>query len=215
LLAAFLTTQLGPVAKPASARSLRAGPSPAGGHSTWRIAERDGIHCLYVLFGSCGRHIDYDDLLAAAAPLGGGTSLASLCKLANRFGVRLVARRRTPAELTRDRLPAIVHLDDAAAGSGRFALLLRCDDVNCLLVSGDEVTIEQMSSDKFRRSWTGVILERENGSILRTASLSIGYGVCAIAFYAVVCFQRARRGACLGSTAGLQKSILSGARIQS
>lgn len=160
--------------------------SVADSHSLsfWRVPQRSGLHCLYVLLRLNGRRVTYADLLAAFPDWAAEeTSLLQLRDIATDFGLNMAITRRRPCELGQGRLPLIVHLEDPVIGDGEFSLLLSYSKTKCQILAGKNMTIEDVSTDDFRRNWSGYALERCEISFRETCLVSMGVGACMLGLY--------------------------------
>jgi ABC-type bacteriocin/lantibiotic exporter with double-glycine peptidase domain len=121
------------------------------------VPERDAPNCLYLLLRVYGKEVSYHDV-AQCFPTGRGATLLGLKQAAEKFGLSVRMVRPTMGKDLYDRLPAIAVMDIAGTGESTFVLLHYFNKENADFISGGPVRYERVSTDDFRRSWSGVAL---------------------------------------------------------
>lgn len=128
------------------------------GLDQWRVAQNDGLNCLYLQLRLIGTRAEYSKYRVALGNSDEYRSLQSLAVAARQFGVKAEPLLLSSAELRTLRLPILVHLEARGLGSGGFCLYLGQSDDSVTLVKGDTMEWCAVGRDEFERSWTGYAL---------------------------------------------------------
>jgi ABC-type bacteriocin/lantibiotic exporter with double-glycine peptidase domain len=68
----------------------------------------------------------------------------------------------TMKELRDARLPLIVHLEQAGRDTGRFVVVAEFTKHDVVIFQGGTATLEPISTDAFRREWSGYAIAPQN-----------------------------------------------------
>ena len=144
---------------------------PAGDSSPiriWRIPRNDGLNCLYLQLAILGHRVDFAQLERSVQPERGSVTLLTLKQAAERHGISVRVRQRSPDDLKRLPMPVIALMEDPRRG-GAFVLVCQLDEQHCRLITGSTATYSEMPIDDFRHAWSGFVLEPapDGGSWLR------------------------------------------------
>jgi len=134
--------------------------------SLWRKPTNDGINCLYMQLRLLGYRGDYYTFREEASDGAEFQSLASLARLAKRFGYDLEPRQLTTSELAQLGRPVLVHIENDGIEAGTFCLVYHLNNQSVGVIDGSTVRWMVMSSDSFGRVWSRYAL------VLRPASES-------------------------------------------
>ncbi len=120
----------------------------------WRLAENDGLNCLFLQLRSLGYTKPYEAYVKEMAKGARPEDLGSLAVIAKESGYELAPVRLTMAELEGANLPVIVHLEQTDRGTGYFALVAEFTEHDVVVVNGGRATLMPISKDTFRREWS-------------------------------------------------------------
>lgn len=179
----------------ATPKSGAAQPPVAVGDTVqrWRVAEHDGLNCLYLLLRLADSRVEYGDLLALSAnATTRRLSLDHLQRAARELGMETAVTKRRPTYHTPAHLPLIAHIDGARPDGGEFVLVVGRSRSKLRIVRGGTMTLADVSMDEFLRDWSGFVLERAAGSLVRVAFAAAGAGFWLIGLYLSVRRARAR-----------------------
>lgn len=124
----------------------------------WRRVENEGINCLFLQLRRSGYDESYETFLKSVPEGERFDDMASLARLAKRFGYHLVPVKSTLDDLERAAIPAIVHVENERVGEGTFGLLISTAPDRVTLVEGATVSVVQRPRDDFLRTWSGFAL---------------------------------------------------------
>lgn len=169
--------------------------APATSRSTWRVAERDGLNCLYLLLKTYSVGVRYT---ALEREVSGRTKprlgMLQLRDAAAAHGLETEIRRWTPAELSECAFPVVLHLDSDRAGQrlgdGEFVLWLGQGSFSGrathTVLRGGSALLEQCPDELLRRCWSGYALVPRLGESPRRS-----WAIWALAIAAI--YWRSRR----------------------
>jgi len=161
-------------------------PSAGEGGSSVRTAyfrkpENDAANCLYFQLRVLGFRENYETFSQKLPDETQSLSLASMAKIGEEFGFRLLPVKLTMSELASVGSPVIVHYEDRGIGSGQFMVVLGMDKDQTIvdIIEGGFVTHCQMPQEQFRRHWSGYALTAQPTSawelsVRRLAAALIG-----------------------------------------
>lgn len=125
----------------------------------WRSPNRDAANSLFLFWKLHQHNTDYESLVEA---LPEQPSILDLKQRSNQAGINCEIIKpvlKSPDSFKDLQLPAIVLLDsDRARGSGFHVVYAITETREVRMVSGSEMTWNQMSLDEFLRHWTGHML---------------------------------------------------------
>ena len=161
----------------------------------WRTGRACGVNAAYVLaLLTQDAPPSYGELTAVVTLEDRGASLAAVAHGLQQCGVECEIVRASPADLTPERLPILVHLDQLNGNPavGHYGVLVDYDESRdvALFIDGANGLQYEMNIDPFRRMWSGYgILVRPSG--VRWALIELAAGLTA--FGLAVRFLRSRR----------------------
>lgn len=196
LAAAPAQGQAGVAQAPAAARSDATGTADA---SYWRTARNCGLNCLFLLLRSRGHELDYDRLADVVPIHVAGSSLDELRTAAESLGYRVQLGKGSPADLETTPLPVLVHLNGVlgeVGATGHYMLLTeyRVRESTVRLFDGASALVTEMSTDQFRRLWSGyVLLAEPPGSGVSALDLLLALTGAVATFAIWLLFRRRQR----------------------
>ncbi len=134
----------------------------------WRTAERDGVNCLYLLLRLHGHAVRYDELESTVTPGSRQVSLLTLMEVARDFDLPFTPKRCSPSDLAKLPSPMIAHINDVRHGGGRFILVYNVpQNANGKfgVIEAGTAKLNELSVDRFRRSWSGLVLIRDRQAL--------------------------------------------------
>jgi predicted double-glycine peptidase len=147
----------------------------------WRTQRNSGLNSLYLFLRYYDINVSYEKLASVVQPSKSDTSLADLQDAAKSFGLQTEILRWGPADLSNFAHPAVVHVEDPTQGRGRFLLAYHRGGLNYEIVDGATVELTEISTDQFRRAWSGYVLVPARG----ITSVWVGAGIMAIVLTAI------------------------------
>ena len=117
------------------------------------------------------------------AALGGArnVSLSELSRASHALGQSLKPVKTTPKRLAAMPMPVIVHMYDEGEQHGHYVVLFTVDKDQYRVINTAYMTLELVSTDDFRRRWSGYALVpvmRE-----RQWTIAMSFGCCVLAGY--------------------------------
>lgn len=152
----------------------------------WRRPENDGLNCLYLQLTTMGYPEQYEEFLGRFPTRPTPGRLDELAAVSRTLRYDLVPARLTQAELTSLETPITGYFERQDRGSGYFALIVRDNGRDVILVDGGSVIPTPMPQDTFRREWSGYALVPAHdvgwSSSIRTAlaSLIAAWAICSL-----------------------------------
>lgn len=123
----------------------------------WRSPTNDAGNCVYIQLRVLGRKVDYATVHGMFRDGSDHPSLVSIRDALRRFGLDTRIVRCAPTELARMPMPVITYLHGDREGGG-FAIIHHVGEDRCGLVIGATATLEEVSIDRFRRDWCGLVV---------------------------------------------------------
>ena len=130
-----------------------------GSDGSWRIPKYCGPNALYAFLKLNGINPSYEKILYETAPTENGTSLEDLKRASDSFGLTSEICRFHPNDLFRISDPVIAHI--SGVKNGHFMLILGCREGELLVADPTACTIERLSLDQFKETWSGYILRKK------------------------------------------------------
>lgn len=124
----------------------------------WRTPNNDGLNCLYLLLRTHGVDAGYDDLEKSTKARGECMNLLSLRKSVEQHGLGAQVIKTNLTDLREYSFPIIAYMDGSLGEGSGFVLLLEVNGSSCSYVEGGYATINEVSDEQFRRTWTGYAL---------------------------------------------------------
>jgi ABC-type bacteriocin/lantibiotic exporter with double-glycine peptidase domain len=128
----------------------------------WRVGSNGAVNSLDLYYRILGTPIPRDKVRSQLAGSGGGASLVDLARASRAYGQSLRAARLSPARLSAIPKPVIVHLVDEE-NHGNYFVLYEIYSNEYYLINSASVALEFLSSDEFRRRWSGYALVPDDG----------------------------------------------------
>jgi ABC-type bacteriocin/lantibiotic exporter with double-glycine peptidase domain len=146
------------------AESSPTGP-PRPKIETWRSPNSQYATCLYIELASTGRKLDYVSIYRELAGQHDSENRIGLVrKIAAKAGEELELLRLTFHELIDLEKPVIAIMDERFDVGQEMVVVARVGGKSCVVVRGTTATIEYLSLDEFRRTWSGYALVRSSTS---------------------------------------------------
>ena len=143
------------------------GSAGDGDTTVWRVDNRCGLNCLYVLMRFSGYKVNYNDMQVELLSSGLPASLLNIQDAAARRGLALEIGRTTPMGLQSIPRPFIAHLEDTGIQGdwqGHFVVITNADAKGVTYLDGTTAETIKSSWPDFQRQWSSYIIFRSDGS---------------------------------------------------
>ena len=151
---------------------------------SWRVPQNCGPNALYAFLKLHGTPATLERICELAPPGENGVSLSSLCDASCILGLPAQIVQLGPADLRGLAMPVIAHLDGFR--NGHFAVVLSADLVSVVTADLINCKVERVPLERFKRNWSGYILERKPGFMSSRAFwvIAIGLAIMSLSFLA-------------------------------
>jgi ABC-type bacteriocin/lantibiotic exporter with double-glycine peptidase domain len=169
-------------------------PAASTPEEIWRAGTNDAVNSLDLYYRILGAPIPRDRVRSQLVGSGEGAKLSDLARASHVSGWSLRAARLSPARLSAIPKPVIVHLVDDEDHGNYFVLYDISNNVYHVINSAS-VTLEFLSSDEFRRRWSGYALvpSAGEGPWLLTACILFVVGYACLRTMLVIVARGRRR----------------------
>jgi hypothetical protein len=160
----------------------------------WRQFLYCGVNSTYAYLKLHDVGVEYDDVVQGVPVNRKGSNLKDIATFASHAGAPSLVVRSKPAEFRKCPMPAIAHLssnstrDFDSTNAGHYVVVLGASDAFVLVLDGTTGELRHMPAELFFRSWSGLLVVKDQPSSRLWIHVS---ALCAVA--ATIVAWKARR----------------------